>query len=464
MKQFKSFTYTGIFIVLTAYAAVAQKHETAPQTPDTKILFIFDGSQSMLGPWEGSRKITIARDYLSALVDSLKHLDRVQMALRVYGHRSEVPPQDCNDTRLEVPFGPNNAGKIKQTLKYLRPKGTTPIAQSLAKAKHDFPPCHHNCRHVIILITDGKEACEGDPCLVSRELQKEGVILKPFIIGIGIDPSFKKTFECAGQYHNVTNKDRLKNTLDIVITEALNTTTAQVNLLDTQGKPTETNVAMTFYNHLSQKVKYNFMHTIDYKGNPDTLTLDPLMPYDLVVHTLPPVRQDSIQLAPGKHNMIGLDAPQGMLKITSPVSSQYRDLKCLVRKKNNPHILNVQDINETEKYITGTYNLEILTLPRLTIEDVQISQSHTTTVKIPKPGILNIGLPSTGYGSLFEEKNSGELSWIYNFRSDKKRESLILQPGNYEIIFRPKSMRKSMYTIRKTFRIQSGSSTTISLY
>ena len=463
MKQFKSITYTGILILLTYYATRAQKHEISPQTPETRILFIFDGSQSMLGPWEGSRKITIARDYLSGLVDSLRHIDHVQMALRVYGHRSEVPPQDCNDTRLEVPFGPDNAGKIKQTLKYLRPKGTTPIAQSLARAKGDFPPCE-NCRHVIILITDGREACEGDPCLVSRELQKEGIILKPFIIGIGIDPSFRETFECAGEYHNVTNKDRLKNTLDIVITEALNTTTAQVNLLDTRGQPTETNVAMTFYNHLSGRVKYNVMHTLDYKGNPDTLTLDPLAPYDLVVHTLPPVRKDSIELASGKHNMIGLEAPQGMLKITSPASSQYRELKCLVRKKNKPEILNVQNINEVEKYLTGAYNLEVLTLPRLKIEDVQIRQSHTTTVEIPKPGILNIMLPSTGYGSLFEEKNSGELTWIYNFRSDKKRESLILQPGNYEIIYRPKSMRKSMYTIRKTFRIKSGSSTTISLY
>jgi len=462
LKRFRFITYAGLLLLLTGHGVMGQKSGANPQTPETRILFIFDGSQSMKGSWEGSRKILIARDYLIHLVDSLKNQDRLQMALRVYGHQHEVPPQNCNDTRLEVPFSDNNAARIKQTLRHIRPRGTTPIARSLSKAKKDFPPCQ-NCRNVIILITDGKEACEGDPCAVSKELQKEGIILRPFIIGIGVDPSFHESFECAGDFHNAPNKNRFQNNLDVVITQALNTTTAQVNLLDTHGRPTETNVAMTFYNHLSGKARYNYMHTLNYKGHPDTLTLDPLIPYNLVVHTLPPVSKDSIVLSAGRHNVIGLDAPQGMLRLTSAGTNQYRNLKFLVRRHDQAQTLHVQNFRETQKYLTGQYDLEVLTLPRTYIDNVEIKQSHTTTVEIPKPGIVNVLLPSNGYGSLFKKEKSGKLTRIYNFHSDKQRESLILQPGNYEIIFRSKSMRKSIYTIRKSFHINSGSSTTITL-
>jgi Ca-activated chloride channel family protein len=417
----------------------------------------------MYGQWEDSRKIKIAREYLMTFVDSLEKLDNVELGLRVYGHQSEVPPQDCNDTKLEVPISKNNGDKIKYTLRYLRPKGTTPIARSLELAKYDFPECD-NCRNIIILITDGREACEGDPCEVSKELQKDGIILKPFIIGIGLDPNFEETFKCVGKFYNSPSKEKFKQALDIVISKALNSTTAQVNLLDSQGKPTETNVAMTFYEQLSGKSRYNFIHTIDYKGNPDTLILDPLIDYKLVVHTLPEKQKDSISLTVGKHNMIGLDAPQGMLKLVCEGTNQYRNLKFIVRQDNKNNTLNVQQTNETVRYITGTYDLEVLTLPRLMINDVEITQSHTTKIEIPKPGILNVLIPATGYGTLFTKEKNGKLKRIYNLSTDKKKESLILQPGTYEIAYRPKNMKRTMYTTRKSFTIKSGSSTTVTLH
>src|SRR5690606_12091970 len=128
--------------------------------------------------------------------------------------------------------------------------GTTPIAQSLDRAATDFPPCE-NCRNVIILITDGIEACDGDPCAVSRQLQKKGIILKPFVIGIGLDESFKKSFECVGTYFDATNEETFQKVLGIVISQALQNTTAQVNLLDINNKPSETDVPITFYDRAS---------------------------------------------------------------------------------------------------------------------------------------------------------------------------------------------------------------------
>ena len=87
---------------------------------------------------------------------------------------------------------------IKQTLSNLRAQGTTPIARSLEKAANDFPDAPG--RNTIILITDGIEACDEDPCAVSRMLQAKGIVVKPFIIGIGIDEKNKESLKCVGNF------------------------------------------------------------------------------------------------------------------------------------------------------------------------------------------------------------------------------------------------------------------------
>ena len=62
--------------------------------------------------------------------------------------------------------------------------------------------------------------------------------------------------------------------MDVVISQALNATTAQINLLDQGGHPTETNVNCTFFDSFSGKIYYNYIHTLNHRGLPDTLTLD----------------------------------------------------------------------------------------------------------------------------------------------------------------------------------------------
>ena len=432
-----------------------------PEPPLTRILFVFDASQSMQGTWEKSIKITSARDLLIEMIDSLKQLPNLEMALRVYGHQSPVPPQDCGDTRLEVPFSKNNVSKIKTTLRTISPKGTTPIARSLEQSAKDFPACD-NCRNVIILITDGIEACEGDPCAVSMALQKQGIVLKPFVIGIGLDVEFKKTFECVGRYYDASNEQTFRDVLGIVISQALNATTAQVNLLDEYGKPSETNVNMSFYDRLSGKLKYNYVHTINNRGVPDTLILDPLVKYRLIVHTIPPVMVDSIELTPGKHTIIAADAPQGYLNVQIAGGMQYNSTQYLIRKAGDSKTLNVDFANNKEKYIVGKYDLEILTLPRINVEKVDISQNKTTTIDVPKSGVLNMTLAYPGFGSIYLIKGK-KMEWVCNTDPEAKKESISLQPGDYKLVFRTKHAKESIQTIDKSFTKISGSSVLINL-
>ncbi len=458
---------SGIFILIIAFIFTGTLHaqkiqEKEKPKPLTRILFVFDASQSMYGRWQSDIKINIAQKLLSNLLDSLYKVDNLQLALRVYGHQKNFPPQDCDDTKLEVPFAPGNIKKIKHVLKSLVPKGTTPIAASLEKASSDFTPCD-NCRNIIVLITDGLEECDGDPCAVSSALQKQGIILKPFIIGIGKD--FQNAFNCVGTYYDASNEEAFSKALNIVISQALNSTTAQVNLLDDSKNPTETNVNMTFYDSFSGMVKYNFIHTFNSSGLPDTLYIDPLMTYNIVVHTIPPVQASIVQLTPGKHTIIPIDAPQGMLNLKiSGSSSITKNLPCIIRQKGDMNTINVQSFNVTEKYITGNYDLEVLCLPRLKINDVEILQSHTTTVEIPSPGIAVIQKSTNGFGSLYILEDN-QMRWIYNFRdTPTNSETIILQPGRYRAVFRSKFSDKSVYTIEKTFTIDSGSTSNVKLY
>jgi Ca-activated chloride channel family protein len=312
------------------------------------------------------------------------------------------------------------------------------------------------------LITDGLEECDGDPCAVSLALQKQGIVLKPFIIGIG--KNFAQAFDCVGTYFDATTEKDFSAALKIVISQALNSTTCQVNLLDINNKPTETNVNMTFYDNFSKAIKYNYYHTLDTKGFPDTLIIDPMLKYDIVVHTIPPVSVDSVVLTPGKHTIIPIPAPQGDLDLKVGGSTPtIKSLTAIVHKAGNCDIINVQDFAQTTKYIVGKYDVEVLCLPRLLIRDVEISQSKTTTVEIPMPGIAIIQLMNRGYGSLYVEENN-KLRWFYNLNENGTQETLYLLPGKYRVVFRSKFVTKSIYTIEKTFKIESGGTVRVNLY
>jgi Ca-activated chloride channel family protein len=199
------------------------------------------------------------------------------------------------------------------------------------------------------------------------------------------------------------------------------------------------------------------------KGNPDTLKVDPLAIYRITVHTIPPVTKDSITVTPGKHTIAGIDAPQGDLYLKLEGSNEYKNLQAIVRKSGSTATLHVQPFNTKERYLTGNYDLEILTIPRIKLFDIEISQSKTTTVEIPKPGLVHITANSTGYGTIFLEDNN-ELTGVYRLNENLTRETVVLQPGKYRIVFRPKNSRESIYTIERTFRITSGSSTNVQLY
>ena len=452
---------TLLFLLMLSATGGAFAQEKKPQ-PKTRILFLLDASGSMMAKWENSDRMTVAKNLLSHLVDSLDQYDNVEVALRAYGHQFGRERNDCKDTKLEVPFGEDNATAIKKKLDAIVPRGNTPITYSLQQAASDFPD--ERSRNVVILITDGLESCGGDPCATSEALQKKRIFLRPFVIGIGIEPQQEQQLDCIGQYFNAADIKTFERVLSEIVTQTLSQTTVSVELLDEQNRPRETGVNMTFVNAMTGEAEYDYVHYLDANGKTDVLDVDALLPYHLVVYTTPPVVESNLKMQPGKNNVIRVKAPQGELYLRQDGPSPYKVLNTLVRQAGSDKTLHVQSFGERHKYLTGKYDLEILTVPRILLRNVEVRQGETNTITIPPPGQLAIPSQVQGYGSVYELHESGAQRWVCNLPEENSKVTLALQPGKYKLVYRMKSAQSSKFTFVQDFTIRSGATTTVRIF
>ncbi|MNU99363.1 von Willebrand factor type A domain protein [compost metagenome] len=428
----------------------------------TRILFILDASNSMNANWGAQTRIEAAKELLIKTVDSLNGSANLQIALRVYGHQSPITAtyQDCNDTKLEVPFGPDNFTRVRNKIKTILAKGTTPIARSLEAAAADFPDT--NARNIIILITDGLEACDNDPCVIAKKLHDKGVKVTPFVIGLGLDLSYLEQFKCIGSYSEAETKEAFSNVLKSVISKAVINTTVQINLNNINKTPNETDVTMLLYKAGTKELIYTFVHTLNRQGNPDTLTMDPSFKYDLVVNTIPKVYKNNISIVKNTHNIIPVDCPQGFIKLRFTNATSPYQVLSRVYQKTDQKTINTQSVGSTDKYIVGTYEVEILSLPRI-YHTIQVSQSATETIDLPAPGQLTYSATKMVAAQIFVLREGGVPEWVCNLDLVSLKGLIYLQPGNYRLVYRQKQLKSTTYTVEKNFKIQSNKTTSINL-
>jgi len=431
----------------------------------TRILFVFDASNSMNAFWGQRRKWDVARDLLSASLDSLYRIEGIELGLRVYGHGTKHVPgqQDCDDTELIVPIGKGRNLIIQQELRKLRPQGTTPIARSLLQAADDFRQTEGPGRNVILLITDGIEACDEDPCAVSRALQAQGITIKPFIIGIGLEEKYRDTFQCVGRYFDAARPEVFREVLSVVIDQAIHSTTAQIDLKNAAGEPVVTNFAIDLLEQASGHPVLEAVHTMNAAGVPDTLQLNPIPTYDLTVHSLPPVQRMGITLKAKRHNHIEVSVPTGFIDLTiNRPHSELRDIPVRVSLKDSCGLVHIQKMGERERYLAGTYDLEFGTTPVVRVEDVRVGDGRIVPIDIPEPGMLTLNTGTAGFGGILY-LGEGRRELVVPFSGDDPSGRYTLQPGPYLVMFRAKHASNSDLTVTRPLDIRSGGSHHIDL-
>lgn len=183
----------------------------------SNIVYILDASNSMWGQIDGTAKIDTARDALGTLLGDVP--DGTDVGLLVYGHRSEG---SCTDIELVAPLGSQSAEQLTASLSSVTPKGKTPIAGALSEAGKAFPT--NDAANNVVLISDGIETCEGDPCTVAGELASAGVQTRIHAIGFDVDDAAREQLQCIaeagnGSYYDAANAEEFRVAVAEVQTE-----------------------------------------------------------------------------------------------------------------------------------------------------------------------------------------------------------------------------------------------------
>ena len=192
------------------------------------IELIIDASGSMNGKLaQGKTKIAAAKEAVATLVKSLP--DDQELAFRAYGHQSPREKHDCQDTQLLVEMKKlsDSRNDILSQAKSLQARGYTPISFVLGLAVKDFPE-KFSGEKVIVLVSDGKETCEGDPCSLAKQLKQANPKLVIHTVGLGVDEATRDQLQCiaevtGGTYFAANESDMLAKKLgEAIATPAKN--------------------------------------------------------------------------------------------------------------------------------------------------------------------------------------------------------------------------------------------------
>lgn len=181
------------------------------------IEIILDASNSMNDSLEGVKKIETAKQVITNLLQTMD--PSIKLAFRVYGSNFNplgTKQEACQDSLLSVGFDDVNARvNIAKTLSTLNAKGYTPISYSLTKSSEDFIHASANANKAIILVSDGKETCGGNPCSTVKSLQQQGFDMVVHSIGFAVDDETRSQLTCiaeatGGQYFEAKDASQLQ--------------------------------------------------------------------------------------------------------------------------------------------------------------------------------------------------------------------------------------------------------------
>lgn len=183
---------------------------------------IIDASGSMkaeLGP--GTTRLDGAK---AAVADIVARLPAdTQLGFWAYGHQSDTGAKNCGDIEEIVPIGPASVSGPQglARVQQLTARGYTPITTTITRAAGSLAASEAPA-HVLVLVSDGKETCTGDPCAAARALAKADAKLVIHAIGLGVDDTTRTQLQCIaemgrGRYFDAASASDLSAALGVAI-------------------------------------------------------------------------------------------------------------------------------------------------------------------------------------------------------------------------------------------------------
>lgn len=186
----------------------------AASTPG-KTIIILDASGSMWGDIQGRPKIEIAREVISDLMGKLS--PDLELGLMAYGHRYKG---DCEDIELLIPPMKVDRKQFISKVNGILPKGKTPLTAAVERAAN-FLKYEEEAANVI-LVSDGLETCDRDPCALAKSLAEKGIKFKAHIVAFDLTSKEADSFRCladetGGQFLQARDASTLKDALEMAV-------------------------------------------------------------------------------------------------------------------------------------------------------------------------------------------------------------------------------------------------------
>ncbi|PUB14909.1 VWA domain-containing protein [Yoonia sediminilitoris] len=223
----------SFFTRLTAVTTLIAAFATPVLAQESRTTIVLDGSGSMWGQIDGEAKITIAQRALTGLIGELE--GTTQLGLVAYGHRERG---QCGDIETLVAPGPDNADAVLDALAGISPKGKTPLSDAVIFAAEGLR--YTEDKATVILISDGIETCEADPCAVGQQLEQTGIDFTAHVIGFDVDDAAADQLACladatGGQFIAAADAVGLADALEQVTVAAPPAPTTVTFLAETEG-------------------------------------------------------------------------------------------------------------------------------------------------------------------------------------------------------------------------------------
>ncbi len=243
MKSFLKAAIAVLALGATGFATLAQER---PAT-----ILVLDASGSMWGQIDGVNKITIAREVVADILADFP--EDQNLGFVTYGHRERG---QCSDIQTVIEPAPGTAAEIVKIVNELNPRGMTPMTDAVIAAAGALR--HTEQAATVILVSDGIETCNPDPCAAARALEQSGIDFTAHVIGFDVSGEAEALVqmqciaeETGGRFLTADNAQELSEALQQVVAPspavpAMTELTLRAVMGSEDGPLVETPITWTF--------------------------------------------------------------------------------------------------------------------------------------------------------------------------------------------------------------------------
>jgi Mg-chelatase subunit ChlD len=207
-----------IFGTLFISEQVSAQTEQSESPQEQNLLLVSDASGSMTDLLGGVPRIDALKAATTALLSDVD--PNILIGLRPFAQvKRDTEAAACIETTLAQDFTKERSIINSQTQLLQAVGSYTPLAYTLQFAEGDFTVGNDN---ILVLLSDGKDTCGGDPATVAGQLFNSAKKIKIYVIGLGVDADTRAQLSLiakngGGIYYDAKDTDSLTQSFAAIV-------------------------------------------------------------------------------------------------------------------------------------------------------------------------------------------------------------------------------------------------------